>query len=226
MTMPFVGRTVELRCLRRYLDEGRNIVLTGSFGSGRTTLVRELVSALPHKRFVFWSGGDSRHVIRVAMEGSTQGRQCDSRATGVGEAVLVVDDVVHVTVPRMRFFRELVQTGRGQIVVVVERSMPREEVARLRAALGAARLMRLGPVSSRMAERYFSFAAIRHQLGWSAEQIRGTARSTHGHPLTMRTTLEVAVASACSAAEETVERSADAVRLHEKRPSHGDGVRR
>jgi energy-coupling factor transporter ATP-binding protein EcfA2 len=226
MKMPFVGRTAELRCLSRYLDEGRNIVLTGSFGSGRTTLVRALASALPHKRFVFWGDGDSRRAIRVALEGSPDGRQRNSRAPVVGQTVLVADDVVHLTAPRTRFLRELVQTGRGQIIVIVERSMPNEEVARLRAALGAARLMRLGPVSSRMAERYFSLAAARHQLRCTAEQIRGTARSTHGHPLTMRTTLELAVATARSAAEEIVERSADAVRLHEKRQSHGDGVRR
>lgn len=53
MTTPFVGRGRELRCLRRYLHDGRNIVLVGAFGSGRTALVRELASALPQKRFLF-----------------------------------------------------------------------------------------------------------------------------------------------------------------------------
>jgi hypothetical protein len=226
MRAPFVGRTRELRCLCRHLDNGCNIVLTGSFGSGRTTLVRELAAALRPRRFVFWDGTAAQRVIRASIDESMRWGIRDGRTTREGHAVLVVDDITHVTAPRLRFFRELVRTGRCQIIVIVERSTRLEEIDRLRAVLGAAPLIHLGSLGPRMAERYFSLAALEHGLGWTVHEIRGTARSTHGHPLTMRMTLELAIGAAGPAAVAKTERPAECIRLHEKRHSHGDGVRR
>lgn len=208
---PFVGRTRELRALRRHLEEGRNVVLTGSFGSGRTTLVHELANALSRRRFVFCTSGASRRIIR--------------RVVGDAPAVLVLDDLVRVTASQLRVFRELFQGHRYQLVAIVEQSMGSSELSRLRAALGAARLLRLGPVGPAMVERYFSYAATELRLGWHPGEIRGIARSTHGHPLTMRTTLEVVVATVARRPCPT-ERQAQSVRLHEKTQLHGDGVRR
>jgi hypothetical protein len=173
------------------LDAGRNIVLTGVFGSGRTTLVRALEAGMPHYDFLFWGERDTRRTIRAAVNRE----HCPGNAHGNGRrpTVVVVDDAVHVSRLRVRFVRELLRDCECQIIVVVEHSMPPDEVTRLRAALGAARLVQLGPLDGSATNQYFSMATEALGLQWSVDEIRQTARSTHGHPLTMRTTLEAAV---------------------------------
>jgi hypothetical protein len=210
MTAPFVGRARELRCLRRSLNDGRNAVIVGVFGSGRTRLVRELARQLPEKRFLFCEPAEPRRVVRAAL--------------GNAPTVLVVDDMIRVTTVRLHFFRELLRSHRCQVIVIAERSMPPDDLARLRAVLNAARLLRLGPLGPGTTERYFSIAAAKYRLDWNPHEIRGTAHSTHGHPLTMRRTLEVAAAA--KGAAPVVEQSGHTDRPHEKRQRHGDGVRR
>jgi hypothetical protein len=92
--------------------------------------------------------------------------------------------------------------------------------------LDAARLVCLGPLTRSATERYFSLAAREHTLGWNRDEIRSTARSTHGHPLIMRATLEAIVAAnrrASAVSHGTLVRSG---RSSLERLSHGDGVRR
>ena len=189
MSTPFVGRVRELRSLRRFLDAGYSVVLTGPFGSGRTSLVGELARKLRSSRFVAWKEAESRRLVRIAVRDAAIGARTSGSVIR-SRVVLVVDDVVHLTAQRVRCLRELVRTLQCQTIVIVESSMPPDEIARLRAALGAARLLRLGPLSRRAVEQYFSESVRTLGLNWSSDEIRGTARATHGHPLTMHTTLE------------------------------------
>lgn len=189
MKAPFVGRVRELRLLRRFLQDGYSVVLTGAFGSGRTALVRELARTMRNWQFVAWKEGESRRRVRAAVRDAA----IETRTTGSASGpriVLVVDDVVHLTAQRLRCLRELARTLHCQSIVIVESSMRPGEVARLRGALGAARFVRLGPLNPRAVQRYFAETVSTLGLEWTRGEIQGTARATHGHPLTMRTTLE------------------------------------
>jgi hypothetical protein len=226
MLTPFVGRTCELRRLTRLLDEGRNIVLTGVFGSGRTMLVRRLATHDRGRQFLLWDSRNSQRVLRITVEKLCAVRAVHHRTGDGRPPVVVIDDVVCVTAQRLRSLRELVRAHRCQIIVIVERSVPSSDVTRLRAALGAARLVCLGPLSRGATERYFSLAVREHRLEWTLDEIRSTARSTHGHPLIMRATLGAAVAATGRAhvASHGTLSSLNPSSL--ERHSHGDGVRR
>jgi hypothetical protein len=126
----------------------------------------------------------------------------------------------------VRSLRELVRAHRCQIIVIVERSVPSCDVTHLRVALDAARLVCLGPLSRSATERYFSLAAREHTLGWNLNEIRSTARSTHGHPLIMRATLEAAVAATRRAHVLSHGTLSSSDPSSSERHSHGDGVRR
>jgi hypothetical protein len=196
MLTSFVGRTRELRRLARLLDEGRSIVLTGVFGSGRTMLVRQLADNERSRQFVFWDSCSSQRALRITVEKLWAARAVhNSAGDRTPPVVVVIDDVIQITPQRLRTFRGLVRAHRCQVIVIVERSVPSFDVTRLRAALDAASLLRLGPLSRSATERYVSLAARDYRFGWTADEIRSTARSTHGHPLTMRATLEAAVAA-------------------------------
>ena len=60
---------------------------------------------------VFWKDGTSHRAIRAAIDGGDQSTDGEDTGTDHALPVLVVDDVVRVTAPRLRFFRELVQAG-------------------------------------------------------------------------------------------------------------------
>lgn len=222
--LTFVGRTSELRRLAQLLDEGRNIVLTGIFGSGRTMLIRQLASNERHRQFVFWDTRQCQRALRITVEKLYTVRAVPKRRGDHILPVVVVDDVAQITAQRLRSLRELVRAHRCQIIMIVEGSTPPSDVTRLRVALDAARLIRLGPLSRIAADRYFSLAAREHAFGWTLDEIRCTARSTHGHPLTMRATLEAAVAATRRAHVHGTLSGNDPSSL--ERHSRGDGVRR
>ncbi len=224
MLTPFVGRTRELRRIARLLDEGRHVVLTGVYGSGRTTLLHQLASNERGRQFVFWDSRGSQRALRITVEKLCAIRTVHNRPGECTPPVVVVDDVVQITTRRLRSLRELVRAHRFRIIVIVEGSVPSADVTRLRVALDAARLVCLGPLSRSATERYFSLAARQHTLGWNIDEIRSTARSTHGHPLIMRATLEAAVARRAHVLSHGTLSSGDP--SSSERHSHGDGVRR
>jgi hypothetical protein len=176
---PFVGRSRELSRLRTLLDARRNIVLTGTFGSGRTALVRRLadVSAGAY-HFVLADRNSTRREI------DHQIRTTASRVAG--RVVGVLDDVAAVTTPRLRFLREEVRSDHASWLVIVERSLDPAALGRLRAALGAAALVRPGPPSQAAAERLVSEGLRVRQLEWDVTTLRALARTAHGHALTLR----------------------------------------
>ena len=221
MRTPFVGREHELRALARQLDAGASVVLTGAYGSGRTALIGELARRRPSGRFVSWQHGMTTRAMR-ASAGARAGVMTGLRAVIEPGAVIVVDDIVRVSTQRLRSFRELTTSG-CQIVAIVERSMRPEDLVRLRVALGAAPIMVVDSLSVRAADRYFALCCQMLGWGWSEPEIRATARATHGHPLTIRMTLEAAMARRPAEGPEPPTVSA---RQYEKKPSNGDGVRR
>ena len=183
MLMPFVGRVAELRRLKALLSAGRNVVVTGAFGSGRTSLVRQF-AAETRRRVVFLDPSQSRAAARAMVARIA----CVPRAP-----VLVLDDVARVTPQRIRLLREIAQRDDCRLVAIAERSLPPDDLLRLRAALGAAAMLRVGPLPLAAVEACLAAAVEAHGLGWTREEIQGTARATHGFALGVRLTLEDAL---------------------------------
>jgi len=185
---PFVGRSRELSRLRTLLDARRNIVLTGTFGSGRTALVRRLADMNAGAyHFVFVDGNSTRREI------DRQIRTAASRVSG--RVVGVLDDVVAVTTPRLRFLSAEVQSDHASWLVIVERSLDATALERLRGALGAAALIRLGPLSQAAAERLVSDGLRARHIEWDVTSLRAFARTAHGHALTLRMGVEAVLRS-------------------------------
>lgn len=109
MKAPFVGRERELRLLRRVLQDGHSVVLTGAFGSGRTTLVHELARTMGNWRFVAWKEDESRRRVRAAVRDAAI-ETCTTGSASDPRIVVVVDGVVHLTAQRVRCLQEFTRT--------------------------------------------------------------------------------------------------------------------
>lgn len=185
-TFPFVGRTRELRRLHAWLEAGRSVVLTGMFGSGRTALVQQLAAERRDRcRFVFLEPDATRTELRRLVRLAAAAKEPRSM-------VLVIDNVCRLTPQKRTRWRELTQNG-VQVILIVERSVPSEMLLILRAALGAAPLLSVGPLAPGAAREYFIECSKRFGLGWTPNEIHGTARSTGGIPLMMRTTIDASL---------------------------------
>ena len=179
----FVGRSRELAWLRRMLAEGHSVVITGPFGSGRTALVRQLASEARGYRFVHLHEGQSRRHMRATL--------CAARMMG-GPVVAVLDDVGRLTPARRRFLRDITSEPGQSCIVVADGCLGARALVQLRAALGAAPVIGLGPLSMRAAETFVAAEVRRRRLAWSPADIRASARSAHGVPLLLRLMMETA----------------------------------
>lgn len=183
--MTFVGRRQELRRLHAWLTDGRHVVVTGAFGSGRTALVRRFAMEARNALDVhFLPAGLSRRGLASALL---------PRLRGTQPQVAVVDDVIAMTRARATFMASLARTHGFSWVVIAERGIPRPDLLRLRTALAPAPVLRLGRLTDAMAGRLLQRLLSDRGVSWSPDDIRLTARSTHGVPLLLHHAAAAAV---------------------------------
>jgi energy-coupling factor transporter ATP-binding protein EcfA2 len=199
----FVGRMKELERIRSELAAGHNLVLTGPFGIGRTTLLSHLARALkPELRFIFFEGSQTPGQIceQLLVDGSSvkptarkrtlpwkiERHRLESRKDrDPRPVVLVLDDVAKVTPPKLDFIHWLHGLHRYRIIAVTERFLPEKSLMHLRSALYPAPMVALGPLSAGMAQRFFEAWAVRHGLNWGPDIIHGLVLATRGYPTGM-----------------------------------------
>ena len=192
---PFVGRTRELRRLQQLLEDGRSVVVTGSYGSGRTSLVRRLETKLRRAyKFLFIGPSDTRVTLRDAVAyvlgGGRSGRTSIVRRP---LCVVVFDDVVRVTPQRAKVIRRLLKDDRVRIILIAERVLAGDELVRVRGILNAAPVVHVGPLSEADVQHYVATLVNAAGRPWSSSDLRGIARSTNGYALGMRLTVEAAL---------------------------------
>jgi hypothetical protein len=200
---PFVGRQKESAYVRRELEAGRSIVLSGIYGIGRTSLVRQLAAEMAHDwHFVFVDAAAGpadiwREVFGQAFPASS--RRLGTRTPLVGwtrfrvlhrpfedsrRHVIVLDNLARLSARRVDLAR---RTGaRCPVIAIVESFLPSEACAQLALALRCRAPLQLGHLSLAATIEFFEVCSSRHGFGWAPGDVRGLARATRGFPLAMR----------------------------------------
>lgn len=200
---PFVGRERETAYIRSEVEAGRNVILTGPFGIGRTSIVenaarlmaetwllatadcerppvevwRQLFGELfPKKRA---RPGTERKPMRWLRAAVMHRRPEDPR-----RHALLLDNLSRITTMRLDMVRRL--SARFPVIAIVEAFAPEEGLAALRRALGARKILRIGSLGPAATKRFLVECSRLHDLGWGAGEIRGLARAVAGFPLGMR----------------------------------------
>jgi hypothetical protein len=204
-----VGREREEALLASALAAGRNVVLSGKYGSGRTALVRHVAeTAVGRFRFAFcdfsappretWAVLAAELVPerrRKAPSRQSSSRALRARVLGAPLAegpppVVVLDDVGRLTPARLDVVRRLAVTGCFRFVAIVEAHLPGAQRAHLLACLAPLERLRLGPLTQPAVREFLARAAAARGLDWTPEKVEAVARGTAGHPLSMRLALD------------------------------------
>ncbi len=191
---------------------GKNLVLTGAFGIGRTAVLRHLAWELKETWGVTFIDGagtpgrmrqdlffalfpKEREALRQRLVSpAAQRRAIAGQALPDRRSWLVVlDNIAKATHQRIDFVRWLRSQGRFQVVAVTERFLPEEALLRLRTALAPAPLLTLDRLEPATAGAFFQAWSELHGLDWGPQQVRGLVQATRGYPLGMRDTAAAAL---------------------------------
>ncbi len=202
--MDFVGRKLEIAAVMRSLARGRNIVVTGRFGIGRSRMVKHL-AALHADTWQFLFADFSRpasrscndliHQILPHRVGSGRNRYTrmvyakDILSGKTSPAhlprVVVLDNIGKISRPKLALIRDLRLDGELLFIAVVEGFLPEADLFRLRSVLYPADTVPLHNLSKKETEDFFRTAARRNRLDWDENAIRRLAASCEGYPLLM-----------------------------------------
>lgn len=202
--MDFVGREQEIAQVAAALAAGSNVVLSGKFGIGRTSLVRQ-VAAGSCGEWQFLFADFSRPPAAVCHQLAAQlsrprrsWRRIDQPAyrgarrrllVMAGEAappaVIVLDDVARITPAKWEFLRFLSRATGLRFVVVVESFLPEADVTRLRTCIYPSIRLHLGLLPAPRSHEFFERVSGRTGFRWSPDQIRALATRGGGFPLAM-----------------------------------------
>jgi hypothetical protein len=185
--------------VREALLAGRNVVLRGSYGIGRTSLLRGVAESFGTDwRFEFLDSGRTSTALCEEIVDGLFGRRIRRRVSSLRglqtaiatrrlparrATVLVLDDIAKLTPPKWKLLRFLVETSRYRLVAIAERFLPHADFERLRVTLHPALTLELRRISRDASAALLAAVRDRHDLEWSDQQIRSLASASGGYPL-------------------------------------------
>jgi replication-associated recombination protein RarA len=197
--MTLFGRDREVKAVREALLAGRNVILCGAYGIGRTSLLRAVAETFGiDGRFLFLDSGRTSTALCGEIADTLFGRRIRRRASSLRglqtmiatrrlparkSIVLVLDDIAKLTPPKWKLLRFLVETSRYRLVAITERFLPNADFERLRVTLHPALTLELRRISRDASAAFLADVRDRHGLGWSDQQISLLASASGGYPL-------------------------------------------
>jgi hypothetical protein len=212
----FVGRERELARLAQAFEAGRNVVLSGNYGMGRTALLRHLGELAPERfRICFADFGEIPASVCRALAPLLPPRRLARRpgraaavrrprpgvrpayhalAAALAKAtwsspplrVGVLDGLAKLTASKLALLKLLAGNRSTRWVVIVERFLPRRDLVRVSGWLQPAEHLHLDRLPLAATREYFRRLSDEQHLGWADDEVVAMARSSGGYPLAMR----------------------------------------
>jgi len=201
--MYFVGREKEIGQIIKALERGDNVILTGKYGIGRTSLIRHIAEITRDRwSFAFLDfsqtpGKVCSHLMtRLLPNEKGSGKAMGYRHNrfriakldfeGQRQPVLVLDDVGKLSPPKAELIRYLSMAKRFRFVAVVENFLTADKLSLLRVWLYPALLMKVTYLKEQKAREFFRHLSRKYHFCWSDEEINHLAAMSGGYPLGMK----------------------------------------
>jgi hypothetical protein len=198
----FFGRQSETKQLIASLSSGRNMILSGKFGMGRTSLVRHVARVMRGQReflFADFSKTPDRvcRELEIRLNRDTiykkqtipvryksRRRLIVASASKVSRRhVFVLDNIAKLTAQKLNLVRFWVMEGRFQVIAITESFLGEEALLALRLALLPADMMNLKRMQMSEAMEMIRARAESHNLAWTEQELKAVAITTRGYPL-------------------------------------------
>ncbi len=202
--MSFYGRKREMAAINSGLIKERNIILTGKFGIGKTTLVKEF-SRINRERWLFLFSDFSETPSKICQDllkalkpkipsrelKQVSYKKCRSMILDMAHkseqrCVIVLDNIKKLTPQKLDLIRHLEWDRPFIFIAIPENFLPVEDLLQLRTSLYPSRVIRLQYLSSEQTTSYFRYYSIKHNLSWTESHIHMLTLATRGYPLEMR----------------------------------------
>ena len=201
--MYFVGRDKEIGQTKEALEGGKNVIVSGKYGMGRTSLIKHIGERMKDEwRFVFTDfsktpGAICNHLLSKLFSQndldpeyvkykSSRFRIVTRELKDKRKHVLVFDNLAKLTPPKSDLLRYLTWEKRFEFIAIVESFLPRNDVFLLRVRLDPAVIINLEHLSTGSEIRFFRSLSEEHGLHWTEGHIKNLAEITGGYPLRMQ----------------------------------------
>jgi hypothetical protein len=199
------GREREIAAITEALAQDKNLILTGKYGIGKTTLVKEAAKMNRERwRFLFadFSKTPSKVcndlLVALKPKRSPVGRKrrvsykdgrsliTDLASKDNRRAMIVLDNIEKLTPQRLDLIRHLAQGEPFLFIAIPERFLPEEDLFHLRACLYPSKIIKLRYLSASLTAGFFRYCAKKHRFQWTESDIHVLTLATKGYPLAMR----------------------------------------
>lgn len=198
----FVGRIKETAAILRAIGRGENVIVSGKFGIGRTSLIRHVASlSQDHLRFLFVDFALSANKACETLIGKLLPRLANRRqplqykvaryklahydGKDKRRQILVLDNIAKLSSQKLEFIRCLQAEKHFLFVAIVEQFLSSESLLKLRGMLFPSLLMDLGYLSIAETIEYFKQASKVNKMDVTDSQIKHWATLSRGYPLIM-----------------------------------------
>lgn len=199
--MLFVGRKSEKRKIIESLQKGKNIILGGKYGIGRTSLVKEISRFMFDKRkFVFVDfsqtpGKMSEKLMKelglsVKLKKNTninyksmRYRIANVKISKKQNPVIVFDNITKMTSAKIIFLRHLLLEQHFQFIAIIENFLPKKDLSELKAQLVPEETLILRHLKVNDIENLLMNFANQSLFNWTNHYIHNLAILSDGYPL-------------------------------------------
>jgi hypothetical protein len=199
------GRERETAAIRATLEKDKNLVVSGKYGMGKTTLVKraaEMNGETHRFLFVDFSKTPARvcqdllaelrpkkpSVGRTKHIGYKAGRSLIAQLASKTKrrCVMVLDNIEKLTPQRLDLIRYLARDKQFLFIAIAERFLSEDDLFHLRACLYPSKVMRLLYLSANQTAGFFRYCANKHRFRWTESDIHMRTLAAKGYPLAMR----------------------------------------
>ena len=203
--MHFVGREKEIGQIKEALEGGKNVIVSGKYGMGRTSLIKHVAEMMQKGwRFLFldfsetpgklcqhliaklWPQKECRGRDEFSKYRSARFRIVSLQFNDSRRHVLVLDNVAKLSAQKIDFIRYLAWEKRFRFVAIVENFISRDDFLRLRVRLYPAETIMLQNLDKRKVYEFYQHLSEQHRFHWTEGHIKNLAEITGGYPLRMQ----------------------------------------
>jgi len=200
--MHFVGREKEIEQIKKTLEGGENVIVSGKYGMGRTSLIKHVAEMMQKEwRFLFLDFSETpgklcqQLIARLWPEKKYSGRNEFSKYRSARfrivslqfndsrRHVLVLDNVAKLSAQKIDFIRYLAWEKRFRFVAIVESFISRDDFLCLRVRLYPAETIMLQNLDKRKVYEFYQHLSEQHRFHWTEGHIKNLAEITGGYPL-------------------------------------------